>query len=120
KVKQKLVAEGMGKKLAERAKMNADAIFYGAPLLILIVAEKSAWSEADCNLAAQNMMLRAYDLGLGSCYIGYMNRLREDRETLRELGIKDNQELYCPLIFGYPKRWPEPKEREPEIQKRIK
>ncbi len=121
KVKQKLGVLGMGARLAERAKIKPDVIFYGAPLLILIVAEKGDWSETDCNLAAQNMMLRAYDLGLGSCYIGFMKKtIRDDRETLRELGIKDNQELYCPLIFGYPKKWPEPKDRVENIQKRIK
>jgi len=120
KVKDKMGVLGMGAKLAEKAKISPDVIFYGAPILILIVAEKGNWSETDCNLAAQNMMLRAYDLGLGSCYVGLMNLIREDRETLKELGIKDNQELYCPLIFGYPKKWPEPKDRTENIQKRIK
>lgn len=120
KVKQKLYSLGMGAKLAERAKVKLDVIFYGAPLLILVVAEKNNFSETDCALAAQNMMLRAYDLGLGSCFIGLMNSIREDREYMRTLGIKGNQELYCPLIFGYPRKFPEPIEREAKIQSRMK
>lgn len=120
KVKNKMGVLGMGARMAEKAKLSPDVIFYGAPILILIVADKGNWSETDCNLAAQNMMVRAYDLGLGSCYIGLMNLIRDDRETMKELGLKEGQELYCPLIFGYPKKWPEAKEREPEIQKRIK
>lgn len=120
KIKQRLGALGFGARLAERARIKPDVIFYGAPLLILVVAEKSDWAETDCALAAQNMMLRAYDLGLGSCFIGFMKVLKDDRETLRALSVKDSQELYCPLIFGYPRKWPEPKEREAKIQSRMK
>ena len=120
KVKDKAGLLGFGARIAERARVMDDAIFYGAPLLVLIVAEKSDWAPIDCSLAAQNMMLRAYDLGLGSCFMGFMTLLKDDRETLRSLGIKDGQELYCPLIFGYPKNWPEKKERKAKIQGRIK
>lgn len=120
KVKDKAGLLGFGARIAERAKVMDDAIFYGAPLLIVIVAEKNDWAAIDCSLAAQNMMLRAYDLGLGSCFMGFMTLLKDDRETLRSLGVKDGQELYCPLIFGYPKKWPHPKEREAKIQERIR
>jgi len=108
-----------GPKFAKRTKLKEDVVFYGAPLLILIVAEKGTWTEIDCALAAQNMMLRAYDLGIGSCFIGFAKVLKDDREALRSLGIDDSQDLYCSLIFGYPKRWPEPMVREAKIQKRI-
>lgn len=120
KVKDKAGLLGFGARIAERAKVMEDAIFYGAPLLVLIIAEKNDWSAIDCSLAAQNMMLRAYDLGLGSCFMGFMTLLKDDRGTLRSLGIKDGQELYCPLIFGYPKKWPHPKERDAKIQGRIR
>ena len=110
---------GMEERLAQRMKSKEDVIFYSAPLLIAIVAEKNDWAAADTSLAAQNMMLRAYDLGLGSCFIGFANSLNRDRETLRSLGMEDSQEIFCPLIFGYPKAWPAPKIREAKIQKRI-
>lgn len=108
-----------GPRFAKRAKMKEDVVFYGAPLLILIAAEKGTWTEIDCALAAQNMMLSAYDSGIGSCFIGFAKVLKDDREMLRRLGIDDSQDLYCSLIFGYPKKWPEPKVREAKIQKRI-
>jgi nitroreductase len=118
KVKEKMGALGLGMKFAERMKLKEDVIFYDAPLLILVVADKSEWAPTDCALAAQNMFLRAYDLGLGSCFMGFMiHALGNDRESLRGLGIKDSQELYCPLIFGYPKKWPAPKANEPMVQK---
>ena len=95
---------------------DEDVIFYGAPLLILIVSEEDRWNETDCALAAQNMMLRAYDLGLGSCFIGFS----EDREILSGVGVEASQELNCALIFGYPAEWPEPKEREAQVQRTIR
>ncbi len=108
---------GIGARLAERAKVVEDAIFYGAPLLILIAANESEWAEIDCALAAENMMIRAYDLGLGSCFIGFTLLLRDDRQALRAVGLKEKQMLYCALIFGYPKRWPAQKRREAKTQK---
>jgi nitroreductase len=117
KVKARLGALGFGARMLERMKVKEDVIFYGAPLLIFIAAEEGDWAGTDCALAAQNMMLRAYDLGLGSCFIGFATALKDDRETLRSIGIKDSQRIYCPLIFGYPKKWPEPKSREAKVQK---
>jgi nitroreductase len=111
---------GMSERTAKRLQSKEDTIFYGAPLLILVAAEKTKWSPIDCALAAQNMMLRAYDLGLGSCFIGFADVLKDDRETLRNLGVGDSQELYCPLIFGYPKNRPEPKDKEAVVEKRIR
>jgi len=119
KVKDKAGLLGFGARIAERMKVKEDAIFYSAPLLILIVAEKDKWAETDCALAAQNMMLRAYDLGLGSCFIGFMRLIEDDKETMKELGIKDSQKLYCPLIFGYPKGKQKKADRKPRIQKTI-
>ena len=120
KVKDKAGALGMGARLLERIKISEDVIFYAAPLLILIVAEKNKWSATDCALAAQNMFLQAYELGLGSCFIGFADLLKDDRDILRGLGITDSQELFCPLIFGYPNKWPNPQNRTAKIQKEIK
>jgi nitroreductase len=119
KVKSKMGDMLKSPRIAERLKVRQDIIFYDAPLVIFIVAEKGDYTIVDCSLAAQNMMLQAYDLGLGSCYIGFAGMLRSDRELLRSLGVEDGQELYAQLIFGYPKEWPAPKDREPKIQKRI-
>ena len=116
-IKSKLGA--FGPRFAKRTKLKEDVVFYGAPLLVLIVAEKGTWTDIDCALAAQNMMLRAYDLGIGSCFIGFAKALKDNRDILRNLGIDDSQELYCSLIFGYPKKWPEPMVRDARIQKRI-
>lgn len=117
KVKKALFS--LGGKYAEKAETKEDSIFYGAPLLILLVGDRERRTAGDCDLAAENMMLQARALGLGSCYIGLMNKIGDDRETLASLGVEEAQELYCPLIFGYPSQWPPQKTREAIVQKRI-
>jgi nitroreductase len=96
-----------------------DLVFYDAPLLILVCIEvDEEWKSVsllDCGLAAQNMFLKAYDLGLGSCFIGFGNFLNGRPEILSEVGIPEGHELVAPLIFGYPDEEPEPKAREKRI-----
>ncbi len=59
-------------------------IFYHAPVLIVISAiTKSAWAVEDCALAAENLMLMARSLTLGSCWIGRRPGLLRLRERLR-------------------------------------
>jgi len=123
-VKAKAGVIGAGAKLFEQLRVKEDVIFYSAPLLVLIAADKNDprgvdWSAVDCSLAAQNMMLQAYSLGIGSCYIGFAMMLKDDRTILKNAGIDDSQNLYVPLIFGYPNKWPKQKNREPNVQKRI-
>jgi len=45
---------------------------HGAPLLIVISADaQRPWIVEDCALAAENLMLAAFDEGLGTCWIGF-------------------------------------------------
>jgi len=101
-----------------------DVVFYGAPLLILISAQKREdWRTVyllDCGLAAENMFLTAYQEGLGSCFIGFASFLNQDPKLLSEVGIPEGHELVAPLIFGYPAETPEPKPREVKLLKWIK
>ena len=78
-------------------------VFYGAPLLILIFASWDGVTPVrDCSLAAENMMLAASSLGVGSCYVGIGQALYIDREVLDEIGAPADHKLVAPLIFGYP------------------
>ncbi len=45
-------------------------LFFGAPVLILVFASPGIDADYDCALAAENMMLAAHSLGIGSCWIG--------------------------------------------------
>lgn len=122
KTKNNLGLLGFGLNLAEMVKIKEDVIFYNAPLLILVSApkDKDSWGRIDSALAAQNMMLSAYSMGLGSCYIGFAISLNNDREVLKDLGVPEDHEIMAPLIFGYPKEWSKPKEKRLKLLKWIK
>ncbi|HII92761.1 MAG TPA: nitroreductase family protein [Methanosarcina sp.] len=77
-------------------------IFYGAPVLILVFASPDVINEHDCALAAENMMLAAQSLGIGSCWIGLAEGLGYDIGFLKEIGVAEGHKLIAPLIFGYP------------------
>lgn len=98
----------------EMLKSDKDVIFYGAPLLVLVcVRKQEEWKSVnllDCGLAAQNMFLKAYELGLGSCFIGLGNFLNGAPDALEEVGVPRDHELIAPLIFGYPAEEPQPRE----------
>jgi nitroreductase len=79
-------------------------LFYGAPVLILVFATPDVVNDHDCALAAENMMLAAQSLGIGSCWIGLAIGLGSDKEFLREIGVPAGHKLVAPLIFGYPAR----------------
>ncbi|MDR0470376.1 MAG: nitroreductase family protein [Nitrososphaerota archaeon] len=86
---------------------DQDVICYDAPMLILICSEKDPqWTQInllDCALAAQNMFLKAYELGLGTCYMGFVSSLNSNPAFLRKLGIPENYNIQVPFIIGHPK-----------------
>jgi len=93
--------------LAERYTAKEDIICYDSPVLILVCAEKDPqWSTMnliDSALAAQNMFLRAYELGLGTCYMGFVSLLNSKPDILKKIGVPENCDLMVPFILGHPK-----------------
>jgi nitroreductase len=87
--------------------------FYNAPLLIIITGPKgSAWTESDAGLAAQNIMLYATSLDLGSCFIGMAKFLERDKSIMQELHIADDRKIVGSVVCGYPDEKPAPKEKK--------
>jgi nitroreductase len=85
-------------------KMPEFNIFYKAPVLILMFAMPDTHTshEYDCAAAAENMLIAARSLGIGSCWIGLGMPLGSDQNTLAELDVPEGYRLMMPLIFGYP------------------
>ena len=77
-------------------------IFHRAPALVFIVAPPARLIEQDCSCAAENMMLAARSLGLGSCWIGFANPLGADEKTLEELKVPKGHQIMAAMVFGYP------------------
>ncbi|HXP05660.1 MAG TPA: nitroreductase [Stellaceae bacterium] len=80
-------------------------IFYGAPAMIVIAATSDAAQSAeDCCMAAQNLMLTAYGMGLGTCCIGFARPWLNLDDTKSELSIPEPYVPIAPIIVGYPRR----------------
>jgi nitroreductase len=92
-------------------------VFYDAGTLIVICAKPMGpFVVADCWLAAENLMLAAHGLGLGSCVIGSAVAALNEADVKRELGIPADSTAVAPLIVGTPKGdWPATARKPPEI-----
>lgn len=78
-------------------------IFHGADTLIIICAKPmSPFVAADCWLAAENLMLAASAIGLGSCVIGSAVAALNIHKVKTELGIPDEYSAIAPIVVGVP------------------
>lgn len=79
--------------------------FYDAPTVITMFAPKNfLFSVDDCAVAAENMMLAADALGIGSCYIGQGWTAFADpygQEILRQWNIPADHYAVMQLLLGY-------------------
>jgi nitroreductase len=98
-------------------KKEGSDIFYGAPVVVIILGNRNAPTAVyDCAMAAQTMMLAAQSMDIGSCWIGAAQRSLMDEKLLRELGAPEGYIHVAPLIFGYPKGKTEMPDRiEPKV-----
>lgn len=101
------------KELRDRlSKMNAAIMgnpeadpFYGAPVVLIVLADKSSPTYVyDGSLVMGNLMLAAHALGIGSCWI---HRAKEEfesaegKEILKSLGIEGDYEGIGHCVLGY-------------------
>jgi nitroreductase len=92
-------------------------MFYNAGTLIIICGKPlGPFVAADCWLAAENLMLAASSLGLGTCVIGSAVPALNTEEIKAELGIAQELTVIAPIIVGAPAGKTTPTARkEPEI-----
>ena len=91
--------------------------FYGAPAVLIVLADKSSCNCVyDGALAMGNMMLAAHALGLGSCWINRAKQefdSEEGKKILRALGVEGDWEGIGHCIVGWPEgEAPEAKPRK--------
>lgn len=90
-------------------------MFRNAPAVIFVAAEPSAYAGVDCGILAQNMMLAAHELGLGTCClgspVGFMNS-KEGEPFLASLGLPEGYALQFAIAIGYADEAPEAKPRD--------
>ena len=106
------------KELKEMMSDPSFNIFYNSGTLIVICAKSAGQHpDWDCCLAAQNLMLTAYDMGLGTCPIGLAWPLFEQPDVKQDLNLPADYVAVMPIIVGYPRAaMPPVARREPEIR----
>ncbi len=89
-------------------------IFYDAGTLVVISSKvRGPFVEADCWLAAENLMLAATAKGLGTCCIGFAVGILNTPDAKRELGIPESGAAVAPIIVDVSKQTPAPVSRKP-------
>jgi nitroreductase len=79
-------------------------VFYDASTLIVICGKPmGSFVIADCWLAAENLMLAACALGLGTCCIGFAIPVLNTPEVKHELAIPPDVTAVAPIIVGVPR-----------------
>lgn len=89
--------------IKKTAESSADTVFYSAPLVIFIANDATfGETDIDCYLAAENMMLAANSLGIGSCFIG-RGKAIPAKLLRKKFDLPDNYDFNVFIAFGYPK-----------------
>lgn len=88
----------------DATKKGRDFILHNAPVLILVHApEKGSFANENSNISAGNIMNYAYALGLGTCYIGFLNLSLKFSKKLRKLvNLPQGRMVYASIVMGYP------------------
>ena len=66
------------------------------------------WAIIDTTIAMQNMVIAAWILGLGSCWIGAFN----EKKVKEKLKIPDKWKVVALLTLGYPAEQPKPRKKK--------
>ena len=95
----------------------AKECFRGAPVMVFIARDPSYdFSAYDCGLLAENVMLSAWSLGVGSVCLGSPVRFLTDNNVCKpyveKLGFSDGYELCLCVGLGYAAESPEAKPRD--------
>ena len=82
---------------------------FGAPVILVVCYDRNRdWKnklqpgyesgETDAAIVCTHMMLQAFELGVGSCWVGYFNAT----EVAEALGLPENITVSALLPMGYP------------------
>ena len=85
-----------------------------APVVIVGCANPKAlltgkWATVDTTIALENMVLAAWSLGIGSCWIESFN----EEKAKKLLKIPENWKVVALVTFGYPAETPKPRKKKP-------
>ena len=97
--------------IAKLSRINAAVMesdsdpFYGAPTVLVVLSKQTRTGLEDGSLVLGNMLLAAYSIGLGGCWIHRAKQTfetEEGKELLKEWGIEEEVFGVGNCILGYP------------------
>jgi nitroreductase len=106
--------DGMSDTFRALVESKGYSIYYHAPTVILVIGKTgNRFREIDCSLCAENMMLAAHALGLGSCWIGSTEVAYGNEELKAGFHIPEGYSPVGTIVFGYPEEKPEAHDKHP-------
>ena len=89
----------------------ASNVFHGAGTLVIVCAHAARLNyvpSEDCCLAAQNLMLAAHAMGIGTCPVGFVRPWLNVPEIHEELRLPHHSQAVLPIVMGWPAQTPAP------------
>ena len=74
-----------------------DPIYYSAPAILFVIGS-GRYADHSCPLACENIMLSAYSLGIGSCWVGFGSMVTDNADVIKALELKDDEKDIRPHI----------------------
>ncbi|MBE5758128.1 MAG: nitroreductase family protein [Clostridiales bacterium] len=103
-IKNKQIRDDLSKILADFRGVDRDP-FYGAPVVLVVLADKSVSTHVyDGSVVIENMLLECHSIGLGACWIHHAKEIFETsygKNLLKSLGIDGEYEGIGSCILGY-------------------
>jgi nitroreductase len=94
-----------------------DPVYYSAPVIVFVIGN-GMYAAHSCPMACENMMLAAYSLGLGSCWVGFGAMVTDDPEVRGLLDLQEGDAIFGPILLGFPKTSPPlPPKKDPNVKR---
>ncbi|MDD3717299.1 MAG: nitroreductase [Actinomycetota bacterium] len=79
-------------------------LFHDAPTVILVLVDRRGAAKplVDVGICGQNMVLAAHSLGLGTCWVGFVEVFKFGTRWKKKLGVGWPYELIEGIALGYP------------------
>jgi nitroreductase len=106
-VKDNEIKKGLSNSLFNRFINDAPVVIIGCADVNSLLTGK--WAVVDTAIAMQNMVIAAWMLGVGSCWIGAFN----EKKTKQMLKIPEKWKVVALLTLGYPAEKPKNRKKKP-------
>jgi nitroreductase len=104
------------KQIMKRYEEMNDPIYYSAPVVLFVIGS-GRYADHSCPLACENIMLAAYSMGLGSCWVGFGSMVTADPDVVKALELREDEKIYGPIVLGYPRIFPDPPPKKGPVVK---